>query len=207
MTHPNDSTLQSWFDDALDATTSANTKAHIEACATCAARAHALRCLHTQVNVWAEGVLSPSDDLTDAIFARMNASEEKPQEPAKVIPFERASRKSSVRRFVFPAVAVAIAASALFGLKRMRDPEISGPVAQHTVTPHVDAHHAAPVEVGGGQGGAAVTVVDVQGAQSYSVLEVPGIAQGTTTSIVWIQESPDVGNASIGALPPSGAPK
>jgi hypothetical protein len=206
MTHPNDSTLQSWFDEALDASASADTKAHVQACATCAARAHALRCLHTQVNVWAEGVPSLGDDLTDAIFARMNAPVEKPQEAAKVIPFERASRKSSVRRFVFPAVAVAIAASALFGLKRMRDPEISGPVAQHTVIANV-ANNVAPVEVGGGQGGAAVTVVDVQGAQSYSVLEVPGVAQGTTTSIVWIQESPDVGNASIGALPPSGAPK
>ena len=41
--------------------------------------------------------------------------------------------------------------------------------------------------------------VDVQGAQSYSVLQIPGVSPGVTTAVVWIQDSPGESSSSSGS--------
>lgn len=181
MKHPDDTTLQTWFDGALPEADRVALERHLADCARCDGTVRALQSLHGAVNAWADD--APADDLTDAIFAKIEAEQSEPA-PAKVIPLAD-RRGSPMRRFAFPAIAVA--AAALLALKITP--------ARHGAQPARDGGVAVvnpqPVEVAPGtaQGGAEVTRVDVQGAQSYAVLEIPAVTPGMTTAVVWIQDA------------------
>ncbi len=185
MTHPDDTTLQTWFDGALPEADRAAVERHVASCARCEGSVRALRALRANFGLWAEAAPGARDDLTDAIFAKLDAPADNVVPLAAAREAARERRSFSVRRVAFPALAVAAAAIIALRFGRPVDhPPRSpvGPVAQVT-------HPARPGEPGAEEpGGAEVTRVDVQGAQSYAVLEIPGVAPGATTAVVWIQD-------------------
>lgn len=198
MSHPDDATLQTWFDGALPDADRVALDRHVAACARCAGAANALRALHGAVDHWAAAQPEPGDDFADAIFAKLDLDTAKPP-AAKVIPLnatrDAAPRRAfPMRRVAFPAIAVA--AAAFLALRFSPTvPDVTRPPA-HTVahvTEPAAPDSAQPIEVGAGEGpgGAEVTRVDVQGAQSYAVLQIPGVAPGALTAVVWIQDPSD----------------
>ncbi len=193
MSHPDDTTLQRLFDGDLPAADRVATERHVASCARCEGSLRALDSLSSAVGRYddALGDLSGGDAFADAVFARLDAPAE------KVVPISRAAERRSfpVRRVAFPAIAVA--AAAILAL-RFAPPVSDGPTPPDSVnvTPPQN-----PVPQGPGEPAPTVatntevTRVDVQGAQSYAVLELPGLAPGATTAVVWIQD-PDDGTPS-----------
>ncbi len=197
MTHPDDATLQTWFDGELPDAERAVLDLHLTSCARCAGAAIALRSLHATVNHWADAQPDVDADFADAVFAKLDLDAAKPA--AKVIPLNAARgpaprRAFPMRRVAFPAIAVAAAAF----LALRFSPTVPDPTQPpaHTVAHVADPAQAdptQPIEVGAGEGpgGAEVTRVDVQGAKSYAVLQIPGVAPGALTAVVWIQDPVD----------------
>lgn len=199
MTHPDDATLQTWHDGALAEGDARALTQHVAACAVCEAKLASLRALHDGLGRWADDAPFGDLDLSAAVLARIEATPPKPAEapkPAPVVSLDAArARRGGGRMLVFPAIA---AAAAFFIFVYLRPPasDVRQPDAPR---PPVTTPGPGPaqnllaqlVEVGGGVGGADVTRVDVQGAQSYSVLQIPGVSPGVTTAVVWIQDSPE----------------
>jgi hypothetical protein len=208
MTHPDDATLQTWFDGELPDAERVALDLHLTSCARCVGAANALRSLRATVDHWAAAQPDADAAFADAVFAKLNVDAAKPvvteQAPvAAVIPLNAARgaaprRAFPIRRVAFPAIAVAAAAF----LALRFSPSVSDPTrppehpTAHVAGP-VEADPAQPIEVGAGDGpgGAEVTRVDVQGAKSYAVLQIPGVAPGALTAVVWIQDPVD-GEAS-----------
>lgn len=189
MTHPDDATLQTWFDRELPAADSAAVDEHLARCAVCGARADGLRAIGDAFGTWADAAPFEAD-LSASILAKVNhdarANDDAPSAPtpAKVVPLEAArARRSAGRAMLYPAFA---AAAALVFFLVWRNP---GNVNLDRVP--VPDPAAQTVQVGGGAGGAEVTHVDVQGAQSYSVLQIQGVSPGAMTAVVWIQDPPE----------------
>jgi len=190
MTHPDDATLQTWHDRELPPGEAVVVDEHLARCAVCESRVEGLRALGRGFARWADD--APADfDLTAAILAKVNADDRAndaaPATPAKVIPLDAArARRSAGRAMFYPAFAAA-AALVLF-LVWHNPSAIRLPTAPSP--PGTAEPSTRPVEVGGGPGGAEVTRVDVQGAQSYSVLQIQGVS-GAMTAVVWIQDLPE----------------
>lgn len=182
MTHPDDATLQTWHDRELPPGEAVAIDEHLARCAVCGSRVEGLRALGQGFARWADD--APADfDLTAAILAKVNA----PAPPSKVVSLDAArARRSPGRAMFYPAFAAA-AALVLFLVwhnpASLRLPTVPPP-------PGSGEPATRPVEVGGGPGGAEVTRVDVQGAQSYSVLQIQGVS-GAMTAVVWIQDAPE----------------
>lgn len=198
MTHPDDATLQTWFDGELPDADRVALDRHLAACARCAGAANALRALHATVDHWVDAQPVVSDDFADAVFAKLDLDAQKVP-AATVIPLNAARgaaprRASPMRRVAFPAIAVAAAAFlALRFSPTVPDPTRPPPHTVAHVAGPAEADPAQPIEVGAGDGpgGAEVTRVDVQGAKSYAVLQIPGVAPGALTAVVWIQDPVD----------------
>jgi hypothetical protein len=95
--------------------------------------------------------------------------------PAKVVP---------LRRWFYPALAAA--AAGVIALRVAVPTGARGPLATLQT----------PVLVGGeGSGGAKVTRVDVPGAQSFTVMQLPGVRPDTVTAVVWIQDRDESGGS------------
>jgi len=151
------------------------------------------------------------DDFAASVAARVEA--------AKVTTLPtRTTGASRTRRWLWPALAVA-AALLLMVVSRavpgespgapaqtaqralptappVQTPpalEVAPMVAQAPATPPLSLDDD-PVPVGapGTEGGAEVTRMDVVGAHSYAVLQVPGVTPGTLTAVVWIDDKPEV---------------
>lgn len=188
MTHPDDATLQTWHDRELPPGEAVAIDEHLARCAVCGSRVEGLRALGQGFSRWADD--APADfDLTAAILAKVNAdgrAHDAPAPPSKVVSLDAArARRSPGRAMFYPAFA---AAAALVLFLVWHNP---GSVRLPTVRPPgIDEPSTRPVEVGGGPGGAEVTRVDVQGAQSYSVLQIQGVS-GAMTAVVWIQDAPE----------------
>lgn len=216
MNHPEEPTLQRLYDGDLPEAERLEAERHVARCARCEGVMRALDSLGANFVRWDADQGDDPDAFADAVFARLEATEStpetkpetKPEAPvAKVIPLARPSverRSFPVRRVAFPAIAVA--AAAIIALRFA--PPVTGPEGGHgphlvrNTPPPPTLPGVNPVEVGGGSspGGAEVTRVDVQGAQSYAVLEIPGVSPGVTTAVVWIQDLAD-------DAPPPSAPQ
>lgn len=188
MTHPDDATLQTWHDRELPPGDAAAIDEHLARCAVCGPRVEGLRALGRGFARWADD--APADfDLTAAVLAKI-AVDDVPAAPApvaKVVPLDAArARRSPGRAMFYPAFA---AAAALVLFLVWHNP---GALRIATAPPPPGSAEPStrPVEVGGGPGGAEVTRVDVQGAQSYSVLQIQGVS-GAMTAVVWIQDPPE----------------
>lgn len=201
MNHPEEPTLQRLYDGDLPEADRLGVERHVATCARCEGVMRALDSLHLGFVRWDADLGDDPDIFADAVFAKLEAVETKPEVKleapvAKVIPLARPSVERGsfpVRRVAFPAIAVAAAAlialrfgAPVTGPEHRRETIVAQPSPQ---TPP----GANPVEVGSGAapGGAEVTRVDVQGAQSYAVLEIPGVSPGVTTAVVWIQDLAD----------------
>ncbi len=202
MTHPDDATLQRWHDGEAGSD-EATLRAHITACARCTSKLAGLRALHTGFSRWSDAVELGQDDLADAIFrqAAANGVATSPATavsptPVKaggvVVPFRR--------RFAWPAVAMAAAAALALFVSRPTDrpqrPDTPSPIAQPnpvpTPTPGIDDPGVTFPEAWENTLRAAEVVrVEVQGAQSYTVMEIPGSRPGTTSAVVWIADTSD----------------
>lgn len=192
MTHPDDATLQTWHDRALPAADDVAVDEHLARCADCSSRAEGLRALGDAFGAWADD--APVDfDVTASVLAKVSAearandasSAAAPASPGpvKVVPLDAArARRSPGRAVLYPAFA-AVAALVFFLV--WHNP--SGVQFHKVPAPAPDP----VVQVGGGPGGAEVTQVDVQGAQSYSVLQIQGVSPGAMTAVVWIQDPPE----------------
>ncbi len=145
--------------------------------------------------------------FADAVAARVEA--------AKVTALPaRSAGASRGRRLLWPALAVAAALLLALGARAVpgEGPAADRPVLAHThrpappvvaalpapvvlpPTPPISPADDEPVAVGsasGAEGGADVTHMDVVGAQSYAVLQIPGVSPGTLTAVVWIDDKPD----------------
>jgi hypothetical protein len=124
---------------------------------------------------WADDV--PGADLTAAILAKVSAAERandvpSPRRRRSSPSTPRGRRRSPARAMLYPAFAAA-AALVLFLVWRIP----GGARLPARQRPDPDPA-ALTVAVGGGLGGAEVTQVDVQGAQSYSVLQIQGVSPG-----------------------------
>lgn len=197
MKHPDDATLQRLFDGDLPEADRVEAERHLATCGRCDGVMRALGALHDQFTRWDDALPAPSDAFADAVFAKLETPS------AKVIPLARPAverRSFSVRRVAFPAIAVAAAALLALRFAPPVTDEHRGTVVARTSDPPPSV--TPPVEVGHGNdpGGAEVTRVDVRGAQSYAVLELPGISPGATTAVVWIQDLAD-------DAPPPSAPQ
>lgn len=203
MNHPEEPTLQRIHDGDLPEAERPGVEAHVATCARCLGVLRALDSLHANFVRWDADQGDDPDAFTDAVFAKLEAPTVTPavtlEAPAaKVIPLARPSVERGsfpVRRVAFPAIAVAAAAlialrfaPPVTGPERGHDPTVALPAPPPQAPPGTN-----PVEVGSGAapGGAEVTRVDVQGAQSYAVLEIPGVSPGVTTAVVWIQDLAD----------------
>jgi hypothetical protein len=189
MTHPDDATLQTWHDRELPPAEAVSIDAHLARCAACESRAAGLRALGDGLARWADDA-PVQFDLTASILGAIAPQERAPTPPApaKVLPLDAArARRSPGRAMLYPAFAAA--AALVFFLVWHNPARLQIPIAPPPQgTTNVSAR---PVEVGGGQGGAEVTRVDVQGAQSYSVLQIQGVNPGAMTAVVWIQDAPE----------------
>jgi anti-sigma factor RsiW len=187
MTHPDDATLQNWFDRELPPPDASAVDEHLAGCSACTARVDGLARLGDALGAWAEA--APLDfDVTAAVLARVgaegNGMDVSP--PATVTPLGAArARRSPGRAMLYPAFAAAAAMVLFLVWRSPNDTDF-----RKLPAPAPDPA-AQTVPVGGGAGGAEVTSVDVQGAQSFSVLEIPGVSPGATTAVVWIQDSPE----------------
>lgn len=155
---------------------------------------------------WSEhAVPALPEGFADAVAARVEA--------AKVTTLPaRSATVSRGRRLLWPALAVAAALLLAVGARTVpgEGPALEAPVAHTRPAPPVVAALPAPVVVpptppvgpaddepvvvgsaAGAEGGADVTHMDVVGAQSYAVLQIPGVAPGTLTAVVWIDDKPD----------------
>ncbi|MBI5517647.1 MAG: zf-HC2 domain-containing protein [Deltaproteobacteria bacterium] len=189
MTHPDDSTLQQWVDQALEPAEARDVAAHAATCARCARRGDAVRALGRATRRWADEAPATDLDLLGAILAATtgpNATAVVP--PPEPVPTAR--RSTPLRRFLYPALAAA--AAALFALRtppQDNHPNTRPPVVTPAHTP--PQNPTTPVEPLEGPGGAEVTRVDVQGAKSYAVLVIPGMRESSTSAVVWIQDEPE----------------
>lgn len=194
VTHPDDATLQRWYDRALPVSDQTLLDEHLAVCADCSARVRGLRVLHGAMQCWAEE--APVDlDLTTAILSRVNDDVRAndtgvpPSTPVRGLLLDGLRvRRPPGRAVLYPAMAAA-AALVLFLVGRK-------PIGVHFDKVPAATPSQPVVETGGGAGGVEVTQVDVQGAQSYSVLQVQGIAPGAMTAIVWIQDSDSLEESS-----------
>jgi anti-sigma factor RsiW len=194
MNHPDDATLQTFHDGALSTAELHVVESHLAACGSCAAKREGLRAMAHGMELWSDTV-AMHDDLGDAIFAKINASASLKLPVAEVVPIERAHelrtrRGSSLRRVAMPTIAIAAAAAVALWVGT-RAPATHDTPAPHEIAQQPVAPGLEPVSVGGGAGGAEVVRIDVQGAQSYAVLSVPGVNPGAMTAVVWIQDSPE----------------
>lgn len=192
MSHPDDTTLQRLFDGDLPAADRVATERHVSSCARCEGALRALESLSSAVSRYDDslGDLSGGDAFADAVFAKLDAPSE------KVVHISRAVERRSfpVRRVAFPAIAVAAAAvlALRFGTPVSEtpgriDPTGVTPITNNPTGPAANGTEPTPTVAGNTE----VTRVDVRGAQSYAVLELPGVAPGATTAVVWIQDSDD----------------
>ena len=179
MSHPDDLTLQSWHDGEVSDDERAHLASHVETCAQCSAKVDGLRSLARATQRWADAVPELPDDFADLLVIRAESEppvKSAPPAPvAKVIPLRR--------RWVYPALAAA--AAGLIALRVSLPNRPGGGLMSST-----------PVLVGGeGSGGATVTRVDMPGAQSFTVMQLPGVRPDTVTAVVWIQDLDDSGGS------------
>ena len=173
MTHPDDATLQRWFDDELDdANQRDEIAAHLSDCDRCRRLVQGLTSLRGAVRAWADEVPPPAADLVSAVLRA--AAVREPVRKARVIP---------LRRWAWPLVAVAAAALLAIGPSLQRPPRTRTAVAALDSGPAAEEVQAVM--------GADVVRVEVVGAKSYAVLQVPGMLPGATTAVVWIQDEPE----------------
>lgn len=195
MTHPDDATLQTWYDGALVDGDSLRVESHLAACALCASKVTALRAFTATASAWADAA-PELGDLGDAILARLDAPA---PAPAKVIPLGEArtapvKRAFPLRRVLWPALAAAAAIAFALGT---RAPPAHRPTADVAAQREPAAPDADPLTApvvagtGDGPGGAEVVRVNVQGAQSYALLAVQGMNPESTTAVLWIQDGAD----------------
>ena len=200
MTHPDDATLQRWHDGEAG-TDEATLHAHVTACARCTSKLAGLRALHTGFSRWSDAVDLGQDDLADAIF-RQAAANGAATPPTPVAPPVKAGGAVVPfrRRFAWPAVAMAAAAGLALFLSRPTErphrPDVPSPIAQpipSPVPPSVseDPGTTFPEAWENTLRAAEVVRVEVQGAQSYTVMEIPGSRPGTTSAVVWIADTSD----------------
>lgn len=190
MTHPDDATIQSWCDDALDPAEADRVAAHVAACPRCAAVAREVRAVHTAFARWEAAVPELPDDFADRVLVAAERSAEVARRPV--------TARAPARRVVYPLMAMAAAGVLAVFVGQMPSPtrpEVPS-VPSVAPSPSRPAHPVtpeAPVTVGSsdGPGSAEVTRVDVVGARGYTVLEVPGTSPGSTTAVVWIQDAPE----------------
>jgi hypothetical protein len=202
MTHPDDATLQRWHDGDGGSEEEA-LRGHITACARCTSKLAGLRALHTGFARWSDAVELGQDDLADAIFRQAAANGGATSSASAPAPTPVRSGGVVVplrRRFAWPAVAMAAAAGLALFLSRPTDrprrPDTPSPIAQPnpppTPPPGVDDPGVTFPEAWENTLRAAEVVrVEVQGAQSYTVMEIPGSRPGTTSAVVWIADTSD----------------
>lgn len=196
MTHPDDLTLQSWYDDALPDALRGEFAPHLEDCAACAQRLASLGVVSRASRQWLDAVPALPDDFTELLMARIAReadspvvsapveppAAESPRALAPVVPLRSLVKAQPSRRWVYPALAAAAA-----GLIAVR-------VAIPRQADHRAQQAATQALVGGeGSGGAKVTRVDVPGAQSFTVMQLPGARPDTVTAVVWIQDHDEPG--------------
>lgn len=179
MNHPDDLTLQAWHDGELDDARREETAAHVASCAQCEGKTRALQGLSRAVSAWEDAAPALPDDFADLLLAKVE--KERPaapvaapqREPARVIP---------MRRWFYPALAAAAAGIIAVGVAIPRRPRGTSALE-------------GPVVVGEGVGGAKVTRVDVPGAQSFTVMQLPGVRPDSVTAVVWIQDRDESGGS------------
>ncbi len=186
MTHPDNDTLLQWLDGELhDEARSAELRVHVAICNRCALAVHGANAAGRALRTWADEL--PVDaDITDAVLRTVDAPHATlAGSPPAALPsealFVRTRRRSvvSISRVLLPALAVA--ATVMLVIARAERPRIKPQGAPVALEPD----NPVPAV------GASVARVEVVGAQSYAVLEVPGLEAGSTTSVVWIQDDPD----------------
>lgn len=199
MKHPSDEDLQMWADGELESGADA-LEAHVAACARCAAVVASVRSLGGGLRLWSDSLELRSVSLVDAIEASVTpdigargVSAPPSAEPTKkpelrALPGGRAEPSSvrpvSRRAWVWPALAAAAAVLFVLG------PRVS---PRTTTSTHIDHPIAARPETLAAptEPGADVVRIDVEGAKSYTVMQVPGTIEGSTTAVVWIQDEPE----------------
>jgi anti-sigma factor RsiW len=187
MTHPDNEVLFQVLDGELpDEARTEAVRLHLADCPRCSAMVDSARALGDGLRVWADETSQGDFDLADAVMAGIQASEtEAPTVKPRVgTPKAEPSHATGgkvlfLRRMILPAL-VAVAASVFFYIGHRTTP-VKPQVAPVALAPEAD-----PTPVG-----ASVARVEVVGAQSYAVLEVPGLQDGATTSVVWIQDDPE----------------
>lgn len=180
MNHPDALTLQSLHDGALAPAAAAEVGSHTATCARCAEQLAGLRALSAATHHWAEAVPALPDDFADLLLAKLEpASPARPVSPASPV---TSGRVISLRRWAWPAMAVAAAALVVVGARLPRGPRDDTRVVSQE-----------PIRVGEGNGGVKVTRVDVPGAQSFTVMQLPGVRPESLTAVVWIQDREEPG--------------
>lgn len=189
MIHPDDLTLQSWHDDELDAAQRAEVSTHVEGCEVCAAKVEGLGMVARASQQWLDAAPALPDDFADLLMARLEREAPAPVEAAAprplapVVPLRPTVKAAPSRRWVYPALAAAAA-----GIIAVRVALPSRPGAPSMIPP------VAALVGGEHAGGAKVTRVDIPGAQSFTVMQLPGVRPDSVTAVVWIQDRDELGD-------------
>jgi hypothetical protein len=192
MTHPTDERLHAWVDGEVG-DESARIAEHVVACADCRRRVDSVRALGGALRIWAAEIdIGAAGDLADVVLRGTTNGKSSASAPAAV-PARATAPARPKRRWVWgavPATALAVAAVFLFAIRRPHPTLGTGRGSGEHVR-DAGARVAMAKATDDRPHGTVVLSVDPADERTtYSVMEVPGGQEGTTTSVVWIEDQP-----------------